>query len=111
MKPINQVASLPLKESDIQRQIKDYLKLIGFYVVKIHQSLGSERGIADLYAIKGGLQLWIEVKTPKGTLSEFQKDFRAEIQGHGGIYIEARRLEDIQEYLKPKDRFIGKGMH
>lgn len=85
-----------IKESDIQAQIKQYLQYKGWYVVKIHQSLGSVRGIADLYALKDGRHVWIEVKTARGRLSEYQEKFRDEIESHGGTYIVARGIEDVE---------------
>jgi len=84
-----------LKESEIQRQIKEYLQWNGWFVVKIHQSLGSFKGIADLYAIKNGRSVWIEVKTSEGRQSVDQIAFEQEIKRHGGEYIVARSLDDV----------------
>mgnify|MGYP000990040508 CR=1 FL=1 len=86
----------PPKESDIQRGIKEYLQWQGWYVVKIHQSLGSHKGIADLYAIREGRSVWIEVKTERGRLSKDQERYRAEIEAHGGEYIVARGIKDVE---------------
>lgn len=83
----------PLKESEIQRQIKEALQWRGWFVVKIHQSLGSYRGIADLYALRDGQHVWIEVKTDRGVQSEYQKKFQRDIEKHGGTYILARGLK------------------
>ena len=83
------------KESDIQRGIKEYLQWHGWFVVKIHQSLGSYRGIADLFALKNGRHAWIEVKAPAGKMSNDQEKFKAEVEAHGGIYILARGIEDV----------------
>lgn len=92
----NKKEKLPaVKESDIQRQIKDYLQWRGWFVVKIHQSLGSYKGIADLYALKDGRHAWIEVKTPAGSQSEDQVKFQRDVEGHGGTYLVARSVEDI----------------
>lgn len=85
-----------LKESEIQRQIKDYLQWQGWFVVKIHQSLGSYRGIADLYAIRAGRHVWIEVKAPAGRQSVDQIRFQADIEAHGGEYVVARGVEDVE---------------
>jgi Holliday junction resolvase len=93
--PGRQPATMKIKERDIQNQIKDYLKWQGWYVVKIHQSLGSHRGIADLYALKGGRHVWIEVKTPTGKQSEDQVRFQADVEAHGGRYLVAWSVEDI----------------
>ena len=88
------------KESDIQRDIKSYLEIHGWFVVKIHQSLGSYKGIADLFALKDGQAVWIEVKTPKGTLSEYQEQFRDDITRCGGRYMVARSVDDVLGIIK-----------
>lgn len=82
-------------EADIQRQIRDYLLWQGWFVFKIHQSLGSYKGVADLYAIKNGRGVWIEVKTPRGRQSEHQEQFEKDILSHGGEYLLARSVEDV----------------
>ena len=91
-----------MREVDIQAQIRDYLRWKGWFVVKIHQSLGSYRGIADLVAVKDGHTVWIEVKTPNGRLSKYQKQFRDDIRAHGGIYLVARSVDDIEKELKER---------
>jgi len=91
-------------EANIQRQIKEYLQWHGWFVVKIHQSLGSYKGIADLYALKDGQHVWIEVKTSKGKLSMYQEAFKREVIRHGGEYIVARSIEDIEEYLSRREQ-------
>lgn len=83
------------KESEIQRAIMQYLRMCGWFVVKIHQSMGSYKGIADLYALKYGSAVWIEVKTPTGKQSEHQKAFETDIVSHGGRYVVASRIEDV----------------
>lgn len=82
-------------EAEIQRAIKQLLQIRGWFVVKIHQSMGSHKGIADLYAIKDGRAIWIEVKTKIGKQSEHQEEFERDIVGHGGRYLVARSIEDV----------------
>jgi hypothetical protein len=82
-------------ESEIQRAIKQYLSMCGWFVVKIHQSMGSYKGIADLYALKDGSAVWIEVKTPTGKQSEYQKAFEIDIIRNGGRYLVASGIEDV----------------
>lgn len=96
-----------ITESDIQRQIKEYLQWHGWLVVKIHQSLGSYKGIADLYALKDGRHVWIEVKTQKGRLSEHQEKFRRDVISHGGKYIVARGIEDVEHLCKRRNALEG----
>lgn len=88
-----------VREADIQDAIRDYLRYTGWFVIRHQQGLGCHRGLADLSATKGGRTLWIEVKTARGRLSEWQERFRADIEAHGGVYIVARSPEDIQEAL------------
>lgn len=85
-----------MKESEIQAAIKQYLQLKGWFVVKIHQSLGSYKGIADLYCLKNGAHAWIEVKTAKGRLSEHQWKFGEDVTQRGGVYIVARGIDDVK---------------
>ena len=85
-----------IKESDIQRDIKTYLQYKGWFVVKIHQSMGSYKGIADLSCTKDGRHVWVEVKTPRGRMSGHQERFRDDVVRHGGEYVVARGIEDVE---------------
>lgn len=58
-------------ESAIQSSIKKKLEADGWIVVKLIKT--SMNGIPDLLALKGGCSRFIEVKQPKGVLSEIQK--------------------------------------
>lgn len=89
------VAEIKPKERYIQKQIKEYLTWTGWFVVKIHQSLGSHKGIADLYALKEGRHVWIEVKTPKGRQSPDQIEFQQMVEANGGIYVVARNVDEV----------------
>ena len=88
-----------IKEADIQRQIKDYLQWQGWYCFKIQQSALSYKGIADLYALKAGRSLWIEVKAPRGKQSPEQAKFGCAVLAHGGEYIVAKSVDDVERYL------------
>lgn len=102
----NPAEKVKLSEADIQRQIKEYLQWNGWFVVKIHQSLGSYKGIADLYAIKNGRHVWIEVKKPGGRLSVHQQQFKLDVENHGGTYIVARDIADL-EILREGQAWVG----
>lgn len=100
------ISELKVKESDIQRAIKDYLKLIRFKVIKIQQSALSEKGIPDLWAIgiKNGetIQFWCEVKTPTGKVSVRQEDFKEQVEKLGGDVLIARSLDDVISWLNDR---------
>lgn len=88
-----------MKETDIRKQIQEYLRWKGYFVYYNLQGLGSYPGLSDLVAIKGGMTYHIEVKTARGVQSEKQKEFQHNIEMAGGRYILARGIEDA-EHLK-----------
>lgn len=93
---------MPKPETEIMRQIRDYLRLKGWLVYRNHQTLGSTRGVPDLTAIKDDRAVWIEVKRPGGRLSKHQQRFRDEMLSHCGEhvrYILAYSLEDVVNAL------------
>jgi hypothetical protein len=105
MKAVNQVKKLPVKESDTLKLIKEYLKLKGFFVVRMQQNIGSHKGIPDLYFIgyddsSNSIQGWCEVKTPKGKLSKHQEEFRDNVTYYGAYFIEAHSLDDVQSFIR-----------
>lgn len=85
------------KEAEIQNSIRECLRWNGWFVIRHQQTLGSHRGLSDLTAIKDGVTVYIEVKTKTGVLSADQEAFKEEIEAHGGKYIVARSIEDVQE--------------
>jgi Holliday junction resolvase len=82
-------------ESVIVQQVRDYLRVTGWYVIRIQQGIGCHRGLSDLIAVKDGQTVFIECKTAKGKLSEHQEKFRAEIAVRGGRYVVARSIDDV----------------
>jgi len=87
--------NIPFTESEIKRLIKDYLKIRGWYSFSILQGIGAHKGIADIYAIKGGRGIWIEVKSSRGKQSADQIEFQKNIEYHGGEYLLVRCLDDL----------------
>jgi hypothetical protein len=47
-----------------------------------------------------GRYIAIEVKDAKGKQNENQKDFQQRLESAGGLYIVARRLEDVEQIAK-----------
>lgn len=87
-------------ETAIRRAITEFLRLHGWKVARIVQSALSEKGIPDLVAIRGGQTVWIEVKTERGRLSKHQEAWLQDLEDHGGWWIVARSIEDV-EHLGP----------
>jgi Holliday junction resolvase len=88
---------MKVTETDIRRQIQDYLRIRGWFVFYILQGLGAYKGIPDLIAVKNGRVLFIELKTPRGRQSDYQKQFQADLEAAGGEYILCRGADDLQK--------------
>ena len=84
-------------ESVILDQVRQYLRLRGWLVFRHQQGLGAHKGFPDLTALKDGVTLYVEIKTPRGRLSEHQERFQADCVAAGGRYLVARCLEDVME--------------
>lgn len=96
---------LKVKEADIRSQLRYLLRLRGWYVVIHFQGPLSHKGFADLTAIKDGITIYFETKTPEGKLSKYQEEFRDCIEGHGGQYYVVRSFEDAVSVV---DEISGK---
>jgi hypothetical protein len=86
-------------ETHIRKQITDALRWDGWYVMYNFQGVGSVRGVADLYCLKEGRSVWLEVKTPTGRQSDDQRRWEAAIRTQGGEYRVARRIEDVADLM------------
>lgn len=74
------------EETKLKQEIKQYLKVSGWFVFHIRQGKHCYKGISDLIGIKEGITCFIEIKTKTGKLSADQIAFRSEVMSHGGIY-------------------------
>jgi len=82
-------------EGQIKRDVKQYLTLKGWRIIPILQGLGAYKGISDLIALKEGVTIYIEVKTPSGKLSAHQEAFRILVRETGNTYIVVRSVDDL----------------
>ena len=85
-----------LTETDIRRQVTDYLQLRQYFCFYVLQGLGAYKGIPDLIAVKNGRVLFIELKTPRGRQSDYQRKFQANLEAAGGEYVLCRGVDDLQ---------------
>jgi len=99
-----------MKEQGIQKQIKDYLTLKGWFVIKNntvgvwkaktkHYIPSQSKGLADLTVIKDSKVIMIEVKKKGGRQSENQIQFQKDWEQHGGEYMLAYSLEEVIEKI------------
>ena len=91
---------LPLKEKDVKKQIKDYLRLRGIFYFCPLQGLGATPGVSDFIGIYKSRFLAIEAKAPKGIASEHQENFLANVRTQGGIGIVAWSVDDVIRELR-----------
>lgn len=89
-----------MKESEIQHDIIKYLEDNGFYVVKIIQT--NKNGWPDLQAHKNRLTIFIEVKTPKGKVSELQQYRHKQLQAQGFLVITTTSLNHFTNELSTR---------
>ena len=90
-------------ETEIRAAIKDYLQWTGWFVFyHLQGGIGVYPGLPDLEAVKDGQTVYIEVKTSTGRQRKDQIQFQADVEAHGGTYIVARGIEDV-EHLNQKE--------
>jgi len=66
--------------------------------MRIQQSLGCHKGISDLIAIKNGITMFVETKSPKwrGKLNPDQVEFKKQVEEHGSIFVLIDRMEQVE---------------
>ena len=84
-------------EKVIQKNIIKFLESEGFYVRK---SIAMNRaGFPDIYALKNGKPLHLEVKKPNGRLTELQNYNLNDIREHGGFAYKVDNLQDVKDLV------------
>ena len=63
-------------------------------------------GVSDIIGCYNGRMIAIELKAPKGVVSDAQQAFIDRINEAGGIAFVARSLDDVIEGLGLQDRFL-----
>jgi hypothetical protein len=96
------------KHGDIVASIKHLLAVCGYVYYYNWGGPLSEKGIPDITALepKTGRYIGIEAKAGKDQLREDQIKWKSRILAGGGIFIEARTLEDVVHGLGLEDRFL-----
>jgi Holliday junction resolvase len=97
---------MTLSERHIQRQIVDYLRATGWLVIETY--LGSSRGgsawltkgLPDLYAVRRGRQIWVEVKTPSGRVRPEQQTLHEQLRAQGAEVYVVRSIEHLREEVE-----------
>ena len=87
-------------ERIIQKNIQNWLKRQGWFVRKWHQGPYAGAGMPDLYALKDGHSIHIEVKAPGGKLTALQEHTIKKIQDHGGIVIVVTSVDEVKKAIQ-----------
>lgn len=89
-----------MTETDVRKQVREYLERCGWYVWPTHLHNGKRnpaaRGISDFEAVKDGRFIAVEVKGEKGKLTDDQEAHRAILRAHGVNYYTVRDLDDLK---------------
>jgi hypothetical protein len=83
-------------ESAFQTKVINYLKSIGAYVIKIHVSSYQLEGEPDIICCHKGMFYAFELKQGS-KLSELQKVKLQLIRDSGGVAMEIRSLDQLEE--------------
>jgi hypothetical protein len=81
----------------LMKSIRQALRLCGWFVVPIKAGFGSYPGIADLYALREGRHVWLEIKTGKQRLTDDQSRFAQDIRSRCGEIYLVKSIEDLKK--------------
>ena len=87
-------------ETDLKRTLKDYLALKGIFSWPVTQGIASYRGAPDRVMHLNGRVVYLEIKLPKGKMSDNQLDFQAQCKDDHISYVVIRSLEDLQDLVE-----------
>ena len=90
---------LKMTETQLKGQIKDYLSYCGVYSFPVTQGLGSYRGAPDRIMHYRGIVHYLEIKLPKGRMSDWQIAFQEQCKDDGIPYHVIRSIEDLEVVL------------
>jgi hypothetical protein len=104
-------------EKEVQAQIKQYLQLNGWLVLRLNSGaipaeykgkrrfirFNDQPGCSDLLALKDGVAAFIECKRPGKKATAEQESFLEEVRKHGGIAFVADSLDSLLSNLQAFD--------
>ena len=90
---------ITITETQLKRQVKDYLNAKGIFNFHITQGIACYKGIPDkIYHYRGEV-IYLELKREGGKLSEYQKEFQRQCALDGIKYFVIRNLDELIEKL------------
>lgn len=85
-----------MTERDLKLQIKEYLAIKGIFNFPLVQGLGAYRGAPDRIMHLNGKAVYLEIKLPKGKMSDHQLAFQKQCESDGIDYRIIKSIEDLQ---------------
>ena len=85
-------------ESGLQAEIIDYGEMRGWFIVKITSP--SRNGMPDVYAVRRGRHVWIEVKRQDEAARAQQLRVKRLLEEHGAEVFVVDCIEDARAILK-----------
>lgn len=87
----------PVPERVVLQSVRRWLVHRGWDCTRNQAGMGTRPGLSDLIAVKDGRVVFIEAKSSIGRQSPAQVDFQRAIEAHGGLYVLARCIGDLEE--------------
>jgi hypothetical protein len=83
------------EHTDLKADVRKALEEMGALVVSFPSNAMTGEGTSDLLVCLCGLFLGVEIKTPGDDLSPSQRRFRKRVERAGGLFVEARSIEQV----------------
>ena len=91
---------IKITENMIKAQIKDVLAYKLIFNFPLLQALGAYRGVPDRIIHYKGKVIYLEIKTPKGKMSQHQQEFQRQCIEDGVDYFAVSSIEELEQCLK-----------
>lgn len=86
-------------ETLLTKKIVSALEGFGCMCIKFHASGYTIAGVPDLIVMRGGVVVWLEIKTPTGSLSKIQEKRHLQMRRYGAKIATVRTPEEALEFV------------
>lgn len=86
-------------ETLLTKKIVAALENLGCFCIKFHASGFTISGVPDLIVMRGGVTVWLEIKTPTGSLSKIQEKRHRQMRRYGAMIAVVRSPEEAMEFI------------
>ena len=86
-------------EGKVKDHIRHYMRMLGWTLIHIPGNTFSAKGSPDYMALKKGVCIFIEVKSPGKKLTDAQEKMREIIEGQGFLFVTANSVSEVHDAL------------